>query len=127
MHAPKIPSAISAPATRVFESSGRSDSAISASTPPSPLLSARITNSRYLMPTTRMMAQNSSEITPRIDASVSGMPCAGLNASLSEYSGLVPMSPNTTPMAAIASARIECCCVECGACAASVAWIVSFI
>jgi hypothetical protein len=54
------------------------------------------------------------------------MPWAGLNASFSEYSGLVPMSPNTTPIAAIASACIECWCVEC-AWAASVAWVVSFI
>lgn len=108
MHAPKMPSAIIRPVMRDFGFSGRSDSAISASTPPSPLLSARITNSTYLMPTTRMIAQNNSEITPRIALGVRGMPWAGLNASLSEYSGLVPMSPKTTPIAAIASDCSEC-------------------
>ena len=36
-----------------------------------------------------------------MEASVSGMPCDGLNASFSEYNGLVPMSPNTTPIAAM--------------------------
>ena len=69
-----MPSIISKPAIFDFSSSERSASAISASTPPSPLLSARITNNTYLMPTTITIAQNSSEITPRIDCSVSGMP-----------------------------------------------------
>ena len=39
-------------------------------TPPSPLLSARMTNSTYLTVTTSNRAQSAMETTPRIEASV---------------------------------------------------------
>jgi hypothetical protein len=38
---------------------------------------------------------------------VSGMPWSGEKVSLTAYSGLVPMSPNTTPNAARVSAPRE--------------------
>ncbi|MNG37246.1 hypothetical protein D3C84_1245360 [compost metagenome] len=42
----------------------RKVNAISDSTPPSPLLSARMTNATYLTVTTRINAQNSIEMMP---------------------------------------------------------------
>src|SRR5262245_13165968 len=78
--------------------------ASSASTPPSPLLSKRSTNETYLTDTISVTAQKMSESTPNTLASVSGRRCAPPNASLKAYSGLVPMSPNTTPTAPSVSA-----------------------
>ncbi len=71
--------------------------------PPSPRLSARITNDRYLKVTTKVIAQNTSETTPTTFSGVGATPCGPLKHSLSAYSGLVPMSPYTTPRAPIAS------------------------
>ena len=42
--------------------------AISDSTPPSPLLSARIRNSTYLTVTTRISAHSASDTTPRMES-----------------------------------------------------------
>jgi hypothetical protein len=78
-------------------------SAIMAIRPPSPLLSARRISSTYLNETTRVMVQNSSESTPRMLSRVTCR-CALWNTSRSAYSGLVPMSPNTTPSAVTVSA-----------------------
>jgi hypothetical protein len=47
-------------------------------------------------------------MTPRIELSVRGMPWEGLKASFSEYRGLVPISPKTTPIAATASEGNGC-------------------
>src|SRR6185369_2173091 len=41
-----------------------------------------------------------------------GMPCSGLNVSLTAYNGLVPMSPYTTPRASRVSAALDCRCCE---------------
>ena len=67
--------------------------------PPSPLLSARIITIRYFSATTHTIDQTMSESRPITLAGVSGMPYSGLNAAFIAYSGLVPMSPNTTPSA----------------------------
>src|SRR5258706_8358730 len=61
-------------------------------------------NTRYLTVTRVINDQNISERMPSTVDSFSGMPCAGLNDSFRAYSGLVPMSPNTTPMAPMVSA-----------------------
>ncbi len=50
-------------------------SASSARMPPSPRLSARITNARYLKLTTKVMAQNTSESTPSTFSGVGGTAC----------------------------------------------------
>ena len=81
----------------------RSARASSARMPPSPLLSARMITARYLKAITHSIDQTSSERMPKTLACVRGMPLAGLKAVLSAYSGLVPMSPNTTPIAPITS------------------------
>src|SRR5262249_35515350 len=83
-------------------------SAISAMIPPSPRLSARMISTTYLSDTTTISAQNTVDRPPRMFACVSGMPCCGENVSLTAYSGLVPMSPNTMPSAATVRApRVE--------------------
>jgi hypothetical protein len=74
-------------------SSPRETSAVSASTPPSPLLSARSTSVTYLNVTTMMSAQKITDSTPSTLTGVSGSACGPWNASRSVYSGLVPMSP----------------------------------
>src|SRR5438094_6761215 len=77
-------------------------------TPPSPSLSARMMNITYLIDTISVSDQNTSDTTPYTS------PAVGRTAPLSmektvwiAYSGLVPMSPNTTPSAPSASARPE--------------------
>jgi hypothetical protein len=55
-------------------------SAIMASVPPSPLLSARMTTARYLTVTIKISAQKTSETTPMAASSI-GMPWACLRAS----------------------------------------------
>jgi hypothetical protein len=62
--APKMPTAISDPSAAGFAPERRTSSAISAMIPPSPSLSARMTNTTYSSVTTIMTAQNTSEITP---------------------------------------------------------------
>jgi hypothetical protein len=69
--------------------------------PPSPALSARMMKEMYLTTTTRVSAQNTSDITPRTLAvssvrAVTTSPLKSLCSakhSLIEYSGDVPMSP----------------------------------
>src|SRR5580693_1542646 len=100
MQAPKTPSIISVLARLEPLLAVRSERAIRASTPPSPLLSARITNKTYLSETTMVIAQNSIEIIPSTASGVNGMPWSVLKHSFSAYRGLVPMSPNTIPRAA---------------------------
>jgi hypothetical protein len=68
-------------------------SEVSDSTPPSPWLSARSTNTRYLMVTVMVIAQNTSDSTPNTLPRSAATPCGPLKHSLSAYSGLVPMSP----------------------------------
>ncbi len=78
-------------------------SASSAKIPPSPRLSARVTKLRYLTPTSKHRAQKISESAPRI-LSVGSTECRLATHSRSAYSGLVPMSPKTTPKAPSVSA-----------------------
>ncbi len=79
--------------------------AIRASVPPSPLLSARIRKMTYLIVTIRVRAQSTRDTTPSTDSSTLVVPLAWCSASRMAYSGLVPMSPNTTPTAP--SARVS--------------------
>jgi hypothetical protein len=60
-------------------------------------LSARITKLTYLSVTTMMIDQRISETMPNTFCWV--MPPAAFRHSRSVYSGLVPISPNTTPIA----------------------------
>ena len=71
--------------------------------PPSPWLSARITSARYLIEMTTMSAQNAIEASPSALVSTTGRSWCS-NDSRNAYSGLVPMSPNTTPSAPRTSA-----------------------
>ena len=60
--------------------------------PPSPLLSARRIRTTYLIETTTVIVQKTSDSTPYTLPGVSGTwPLA--KTSFSAYSGLVPMSP----------------------------------
>jgi hypothetical protein len=67
--------------------------------PPSPWLSARMTNVRYLTVTTRVSAHTMSEQTPSTSATSGCCPGCGAMPTCSVYRGLVPMSPKTTPSA----------------------------
>ena len=71
--------------------------------PPSPWLSARITSARYLIEMMTISAQNAIDASPRALVSTTARSWCS-NASRKAYSGLVPMSPNTTPSAPRASA-----------------------
>jgi len=82
-------------------------SAISAMMPPSPRLSARMMSTTYFSDTTIISAQKIVDSPPRMLSGVSGMPWSGENVSLTAYSGLVPMSPKTTPSASNVSAAWE--------------------
>src|SRR5579859_7601726 len=84
-----------------------STSAVSAMMPPSPWLSARMMNVTYLIETIIVIDQNTSEITPYTSLGVvwTAWPLA-VNTVCSAYSGLVPMSPNTTPSAPSVSPTI---------------------
>jgi hypothetical protein len=84
------------------------NSAIKAMMAPSPSLSARMINITNFGVTMIVIAQNTSEITPYTLAGVIG---TGRAASREKtvgiaYSGLVPISPNTTPNAPSASAAV---------------------
>ena len=96
--APNRPIEMSAAPWNFFSDSSRI-SATSARMPPSPPLSARITNSTYFTDTVKMSDQKTSESTPRTLAWVTGIACRPSKHSRSAYNGLVPMSPNTTPSA----------------------------
>src|SRR6185312_6947162 len=74
-------------------------SASSARMPPSPRLSARMMNDRYFTLTTSVSAHTTSDNAPYTLGAVGAIPLDGLKHSLIAYSGLVPMSPNTTPSA----------------------------
>ena len=81
----------------------RPTSAISAMMPPSPLLSARMTKIIYLSETMMISDQNTNDRMPIMlsrDVAIGFCPA---NTSFMVYKGLVPMSPKTTPMAAMAS------------------------
>ncbi|CFP63874.1 Uncharacterised protein [Bordetella pertussis] len=90
-----MPSTISS--QRALPSRPRTASSSSASVPPSPRLSARSTSVTYLSDTTIMSSQNRMESTPST--------WAGCRSSMvfrqarKVYSGLVPISPYTTPNA----------------------------
>ncbi|MCY1221821.1 hypothetical protein D9M72_338900 [compost metagenome] len=77
-----MPSIISTLALPERGATERSTSAISASTPPSPSLSARITKTTYLIETTMIMAQNSIEMMPSTASVLNMMPCSLLKHSL---------------------------------------------
>src|SRR5688500_3035418 len=81
--------------------------AINAMMPPSPRLSARMMSTTYFSDTTIISAQNIVESPPRMFAGLSGMPWSGEKVSLTAYSGLVPMSPKTTPKAASVRAAVD--------------------
>ena len=72
---------------------------INAMMPPSPLLSARMTRLTYLTATTMISDQVTSDSTPSTVLACGRRPCTGRKVSCMVYSGLVPMSPNTTPRA----------------------------
>jgi hypothetical protein len=88
--APNRPIAISR--ARPFPSFDRT-SATSARMPPSPWLSARITNSRYFTDTVINSDQMISDSTPSTLPTVTGMACRPEKHSRSAYNGLVPISP----------------------------------
>ena len=75
--------------------------AVRARTPPSPLLSAFNTTLTYLSKMTRTKDQKISDRTPNTCSGVTAIPGVVKQADMA-YSGLVPMSPNTTPSAASA-------------------------
>ena len=104
------PNKSAAPATTisVIQPSRRVRSGISASSarmPPSPRLSARMMNVRYLTAITTVSPQKISDSTPRMSAPS----CPAAPAICSVYKGLVPMSPNTTPSAPSASGSSAPC------------------
>ena len=100
MHAPSMPKIMRKKYFLDLLSKERSAKAMSDKTPPSPLLSARITNNTYLKVTTMIKDQIIMAITPNNASGENAMPWCGSKHSLSAYKGLVPISPNTTPMAA---------------------------
>ena len=71
---------------------------IKASIPPSPRLSARMTNRQYLTETVMIKVQTMSERMPMALSGVNWPPVA-CTTVCSVYNGLVPRSPNTTPKA----------------------------
>ena len=100
--APNRPTALTGPQTRQSRLAIDS-SVLSASTPPSPRLSARSTKVTYFTEITRINDHRISDSRPRMLISLTAIPCAGLKHSRSAYSGLVPMSPKTTPSAVMTS------------------------
>ena len=102
-----MPSATNRPDLATVRCRRRITSEVSDKMPPSPLLSARITNARYLIEMTMTSDQNASEATPyTFTLSTTIVWCSSVNDSRSAYSGLVPMSPYTTPSAPRASAMV---------------------
>src|SRR5690606_22016725 len=75
--------------------------------PPSPSLSARMMMVTYLSVTTTISDQNASDSTPSTVSWALVRQQCGENTTLSVYSRLVPMSPNTTPMAPMISASCD--------------------
>ena len=72
---------------------------IKARMPPSPRLSARITNKQYLIEIVTMSVQTISDSVPSAPARVK-WPSIACTTVCRVYNGLVPRSPNTTPSAA---------------------------
>ena len=74
--------------------------------PPSPSLSARITSRTYVTVTMIVTDQKISETTPKMLScdTLTGCGSPGLKSVWTVYSGLVPMSPKTTPSAPTARA-----------------------
>jgi hypothetical protein len=70
-----------------------SSNASRASTPPSPLLSARMMKEMYFSATTMISDHTIIESAPYTALSVGSNACDPEKAAWSEYSGLVPMSP----------------------------------
>ena len=76
--------------------------AVKAKTPPSPWLSARMIIKIYLIETTIINAQVINDKTPSTDEVIPAPdPWVASTESLRAYSGDVPISPKTTPSAAI--------------------------
>src|SRR6266851_8906463 len=71
---------------------------INARIPPSPLLSARMTNRQYLIEIVTIKVHTISESTPSALCEVNCPPVA-CTTVCREYKGLVPRSPKTTPNA----------------------------
>src|SRR6185369_14752357 len=103
--APKTPTALTGPHTRQLLLALETN-VLRASTPPSPRLSARSTIATYLTEMISTSDQRISDRMPRMFCSVNGMPCSGFRHSRNAYSGLVPMSPKTTPSAVRTSLRL---------------------
>ena len=83
----------------------RRNKATSDKMPPSPSLSARIIRNTYPYETTIVIAQNTIEMMPNTSSRLGATAlCSALNTVCKAYSGLVPISPNTTPRAASANA-----------------------
>jgi hypothetical protein len=81
----------------------RDNSATNASEPPSPLLSALISRATYWIETTRVIDQKMRLTTPSTCRSSRASGCGPTNVSRNAYRGLVPISPNTIPIAPTAS------------------------
>src|SRR5262245_32681982 len=79
---------------------------VNASTPPSPLLSARRMMPTYLTEMTRASDQKDRDRVPRMLFGVTLTPATSEKQARRAYSGLVPISPNTTPIAASESAAV---------------------
>ncbi len=78
---------------------------INARIPPSPLLSARMTNTQYLMEIVTIKVHTISESTPSALCVVNCPPVA-CTTVCREYRGLVPRSPKTTPSALSMAHRV---------------------
>ena len=84
----------------------RCANAASASTPPSPLLSARRMKTTYLIVTTTISDQKISDSDPNTASALGWLPPIASADRRRAYRGLVPMSPYTTPSAAkVSTAR----------------------
>ena len=80
--------------------------------PPSPSLSARITSRTYVTVTMIVTDQKISEMIPKMVScdTLTGCGSLGLKTVWTVYSGLVPMSPKTTPRAPTARAPWPAAC-----------------
>ena len=78
----------------------------SAKIPPSPSLSTSVMNMMYLMLTMSVSVQKINEATPNTVTCPSGSPGVRI-ASCMAYIGLVPISPNTIPIAAKAISSVD--------------------
>src|ERR1700733_12200493 len=80
---------------------------IKARMPPSPLLSARMTNRQYLIDTVMINVHTTSERMPSAESGVN-LPPVACTTVCKEYRGLVPRSPKTPPKALSAAHRPGC-------------------